>query len=170
MIVASVAILAIQAILIIAIMLRDTLSPSRDALSMKTFFLAGFLLFQSSSGIFTLVTGEYDRVLPADLGSTGIQFALISSLFLLLMLFFYERGWFVACIAARESTQYTVSDTGLIMVGVVALTIGVILREVLGKVPVLGVLTDMLSTARIAPRSPPSDGLGPEGHTTSLCS
>ena len=146
MIVASVAILAIQAILIITIMIRDTLSPSRDALSMKTFFLAGFLLFQSSSGIFTLVTGEYDRVLPADLGSTGIQFALISSLFLLLMLFFYERGWFVARIAARESTQYTVSDTGLIMVGVVALTIGVLLREVLGKVPVIGVLTDMLST------------------------
>lgn len=78
MIVASVAILAIQAILIIAIMLRDTLSLSKDALSMKTFFLAGFLLFQSSSGIFTLVTGEYDRVLPADLGSTGIQFAPIS--------------------------------------------------------------------------------------------
>ena len=78
MIVASVAILAIQAILIIAIMMRDTLNPTRDALSMKTFFLAGFLLFQSSSGIFTLVTGEYDRVLPADLGSTGIQFAPIS--------------------------------------------------------------------------------------------
>ena len=78
MIVASVAILAIQAILIIAIMLRDALSPSRDALSMKTLFLAGFLLFQTSSGIFTLVTGKYDRLIPADLGSTGIQFAPIS--------------------------------------------------------------------------------------------
>ena len=108
MIFASVAILAIQAILIIAIMMRDTLNPTRDALSMKTFFLASFLLFQSSSGIFTLVTGEYDRVFPVDLGRTGIQFALISSLFLLLMLFFYERGWFVARLATRESAQYTV--------------------------------------------------------------
>jgi len=142
----AIAILAIQAIVIVTILVRDTLSLQREALTMKSFFLGGFLLFQTSSGLYSLASGEYDKVIPNDLGFSGLLFAVISSVFLALTLVVYERGWLVNRLAARSTVERTVSDGGLIFLGAVALVTAVLMRDVLGRVPVLGVLTDMFST------------------------
>ena len=146
MITLAVAILAVQLIALVVVIVRDTLDPEKEALTMKTFFIGGFILFQSSSGIYTLMSGEYDRVIPGDLGYTGVMFGLISSIFIVLTLAIYKRGWWVSNFAARSTTERMVSDGGLIAIGLVALLTGVMLRDVMGKIPVLGVLTDMLST------------------------
>ena len=146
MITLAVAILAVQLIALAVVIVRDTLNPEKEALTMKTFFLGGFILFQSSSGIYTLMSGEYDRVIPGDLGYTGVMFGLFSSIFIVLTLAVYNRGWWVTNFAARPTTERTVSDGGLIGIAFVALLTGVMLRDVMGKIPVLGVLTDMLST------------------------
>lgn len=142
----AIAILFAQAVLIVTILVRDTLSTQREALSMKTFFLGGFLLFQTASGIYTLMSGEYDKVIPSDIGLSGFLYAVISSLFLALTLWFYNAGWGVTKLAARRTTDYELSDGALIFAGFGALLTAIVLRDVLGRVPVLGVLTDMLST------------------------
>lgn len=142
----AIAILLAQAALLVTILVRDTLSTQREALTMKSVFLGGFLLFQTASGIYTLVSGEYDKVIPSELGLAGFLYAVISSLFLVLTLWFYNSGVGVSRLAARRTTDYELSDGALIFAGFGALLVAILLRDVLGKVPILGVLTDMFST------------------------
>jgi hypothetical protein len=142
----AICILLVQTVWLIVLGIRDILSPSREALTLRGVFLLGFVLFQPGSALFTLFTGEIDRVMAADVGWASVVFAILSSLFIVLTLLFYNRGWFVSRLAARETVNREVSSGGLVFAAFLSLLIGVLLRDVLGLVPILGVLTEMLST------------------------
>ena len=139
-------ILLVQAVVLAIILVRDTMSTRREALTMKSVFLGGFLLFQTASGLYTLFTGDYDKVIPSDIGMSAFIYAVISSIFITLTLWFYGRDSFASRMASRSTRDYEVSDGGLIFMSVGALGLAILLRDILGVVPVLGVLTDMLST------------------------
>jgi hypothetical protein len=141
----AIAILAAQLLIILFVLVRDTLDPNREALSMKSMFLAGFALFQPGSALFTLLTGEVDVVGPNDEGTAALKFAVMSSAFLVLFGLFYGRASPIMRLATRGVDEPAVSGNGLVVIGMISLAGGVVLRDVLGLVPVLGVLTIMLS-------------------------
>jgi hypothetical protein len=141
----AIALLTGQLLVILGVVVRDTLDPSREALTMKTMFLLGFALFQPGSALFTLFTGEVDVVGPNDEGRAAFTFALMSTAFLVLFAWFYGRATPVARLAFRPSGNFSCSDGSLLTIGFLSLACGVVLRDLLGALPVLGVLTIMLS-------------------------
>jgi hypothetical protein len=141
----AIILLAAQLLVVLSIIVRDLVNPERDALTMKGMFLTGYALFQPGSGLFTLITGEVDVVGPNDIGTSGVIFALMSWLFLLLFLWCYKHAGPAARFGRRESPKWEVSDMSLLLIGFVSLVGGVLLRDLIGTIPVLGVLTIMLS-------------------------
>lgn len=142
----AILILLVQTVWLVTLGIRDVLSPSREALTLRGIFILGFVLFQPASALFTLLTGEIDRVMAADVGRAAMSFAVLSSLFIALALLVYNKGWLVARLARRETVNRDVSNAGLVFAAVISLVVGVVLRDVLGYIPILGVLTEMLST------------------------
>jgi hypothetical protein len=143
----SILILLITAVAIITIVVRDTFAAGKEAVSVKSIFLLGFLFFQTSSTIFTLLTGETDMLYVENLGPPALIFALLSIIFLSIFLYAYARGWGVVSLAHRPTRTLKASIGGLVGASIVCVSAGFVCRDLIGTtVPVLGVLTFQLSS------------------------
>jgi len=145
-----VASLLVQVIFIAVLIARDILLPWREAFSMRSLFLGGFLVFQSGSAIFTLLTDEVDVVGPNNMALAGLKFSAIGWLFLILFLYFYSRAGPVIRFANRPLLPVAPADFGLLAIGVSSVLAGLVMRDLMGEIPVIGVLTVMLSSGCFA--------------------
>jgi hypothetical protein len=151
MVIIACLILLVQGLLLLGVVIRDLFDPRREAITMKLVFIVGFLLFQTSSGIFTLLTGETEASL--ELGSpglSGLKFAILSSIFITLALFTYEKVPIGRRDADQESEVRIAGPGLLLLMAVTGILIGVLLKDVLVTIPILGALTEMLSTGSLA--------------------
>jgi hypothetical protein len=132
------------------ILLTDLFDARNEALTMKSLFIAGYILFQPGSALFTIITGEDDVVAPDDIGSAGLIFAVMSWVFMSLFLWFYGTAKPMGRLAARPGWFHYISDWGLLATALACLVGGIVMRDVLGPVPVIGALTIMLSAGFFA--------------------
>ncbi len=145
-VVATIILLALTAT-ILAICVREMLALGREAVSMKVIFLLGFAFFQPSSAIFTLLTGETDMLYVESQDRAGFIFALLSTLFIVIFLAAYGRGWGVRRLARRPTHARSATTAGLVGASIVCLVAGFVSRDLIGTtVPVLGVLTFQLAS------------------------
>lgn len=143
----SVIILFATSLAILGVCVRDVLSPRKEAVSMKIIFLLGFLFFQPSSTIFTLLSGETDVLYVEDQGTSAFIFALLTILFVTIFLWSYSKGWGVVRMARRPTLDRSASTAGLIGASLVCFVVGFICRDLIGTtVPILGVLTFQLAS------------------------
>lgn len=153
MIFVATAILLVLAVWIVAKMLGDAFNPDRDAISMRNFFLAGFILFQLTSTAYTLQTGQMDYMKIVYLDMPGVIFAAMALLFLPLFLFFYGKGYFAIRLAERPTWPHAATDGGLFAIAVACIAVGLFLRYVLTQVPLLGILTAQMSVGALSAAS-----------------
>ena len=143
----SIILLLITSLAILAICLRDVLSPQKEAVSMKIIFLLGFLFFQPSSTIFTLLTGETDVLYVENQGGAAFIFTLLTILFVAIFLWSYSKGWGVTRFARRPTLERSATNAGLIGASIICFAVGFVCRDIIGTtVPVLGVLTFQLAS------------------------
>jgi hypothetical protein len=150
MTVLAIILLCAQVTVLATIVIRDVFDPSKSALTMKSLFIAGYILFQPASALFTLFTGEVDVVGPDNIGPAALQFAMMSWAFMTLFLLIYAKSGSAERMAGRPAPMRRMSPVGLMLCAYSALIGGIILRDVIGTVPVLGVLTIMLSAGFFA--------------------
>ena len=150
MILAATGILLLMAVWIVAHMLKDAFNPDRDAVSMRNIFLLGFILFQLTSTVYTLQTGQMDYMKIVDLDEPGIIFALMALVFLILFLFFYSKGILAVRLATRRTVPHAASVGGLFGAAIGCVVMGLVFRYVLTQVPILGVLTAQMSVGALS--------------------
>lgn len=68
------------------------LAGKDELVSLRNFFLAGFILFQLTSGIEPLLTQRSGRYMLNDWAGTGLTYCLMVTAFLVLFLAFYQHG------------------------------------------------------------------------------
>ncbi len=134
-------------VVILTIIVRDTFAAGKEAVSMKSIFLLGFLFFQPSSAIFTLLSGETDMLYVENPGAAALIFSALSIIFLAIFLYAYSKGWGVVRLAHRPTRTPTASIGGLVGASIICVSAGFVCRDLIGTtIPVLGVLTFQLAS------------------------
>ena len=117
----------------------------QDLISLRNFFLLGFILFQTHSaalGLYLENTDPYPVDRPVE---SGAKFLAMASLFLVVFLFAYRKGWLVIGLARKFPTSKAVPSTvTLMMLAIVMSLIAVPLRFAL-LVPVIGVVSSIVA-------------------------
>ncbi len=110
---------------LVILMIRDYRRGRVDLLSVRNFFLVGFIIFQIISPVFFLIT------LSAPAGVSihapvraGAQFALMATVFLIAYLFVYSRGWGMQRLATKMPRPAVVQgDVSIAVLAVVVVAI-----------------------------------------------
>ena len=141
--------LALSAV-IVTIMVRDSLRGRVEVFSARNTFLFGILLFQSVSASISLLADDYGQVYLQSPGVTSLIYTGMLTAFLVIFFYTYSKGPWVVRLANRQSTPHDASDTGLLLCAFAAVGIGLLLRFVLGTIPIIGVLTIQLAAGCFA--------------------
>jgi len=146
----TVVLLLILSGVIVTIMIRDALREKVEIFSARNTFLFGILLFQSVSASISLLANDYGQVYLQSAGWTSLIFLGILTLFLVLFFWTYNRGPWVARFANRASTEHDATDGGLLLCAFAAVGAGLLLRFVIGQIPIIGVLTQQFAAGSFA--------------------
>lgn len=139
-------ILLVLTAMIVAVVVRDARSGAVAGLSMRNLFLVGFVYFQTVSGAITAFSGMNERGLFLnEPGVAAILFTLYASLFIALFLWVYRLTRRSIGGPTRSIASMELSALSAVFVSVVGVLGGLLLRFVLGTVPILGVITIQLS-------------------------
>jgi len=139
-------ILVVLTLLIVFLIVRDARAGAVASLSARNIFLVGFIYFQTFSGAITLFTGLNERGLYLNnLGWAGLIFSFYSALFVAIFLWAY--AFFRWKIPAPNiwGSEPNLAPFVAIFAAVLGVAIGVLMRFVIGQVPILGVITVQLS-------------------------
>ncbi|MEX0884937.1 MAG: hypothetical protein WD009_00725 [Phycisphaeraceae bacterium] len=136
--------LAALSIAICAWVLWDYLRGKRELMSLRNVFLAGFVLFQPLSGAIMLATGGWGAFLPSNPVAAGVQFSAMATVFAVVFIFVYDRGWGARRLAERlPRPRSCPSDTALMFVAIMAMLIAVPLRLSV-NIPLVATLAGLL--------------------------
>jgi hypothetical protein len=84
---------------------------THDLLSMRNLFILGFVLFQTHSAARSLWYDAWGQFEISRVGSAGLEFAGMCTLFIILFLWIYENGFIAKRLADRiPTTTVTMSD------------------------------------------------------------
>jgi len=131
---------------LILMMLRQHMRGTHELLSLRNIALVGFILFQLTSGatgLFEIAWGGFHLSRPAW---TGVEFSAMVSVFLVLALWSYDRGWIVVPLARRAPTTWArPSHFTLLLMCVIMTILGAALRFGV-RIPYIGVITGYVGT------------------------
>ncbi|MBK7403443.1 MAG: WzyE family oligosaccharide polymerase [Phycisphaerales bacterium] len=91
--------LGLLAIGVIGLMAVQYLTGRNDLLSIRNYFLLGFIVFQLTSAIFPLATGEYGQYPLSNLAGTSVKYVIWAVVFLVVMFWAYKHGFGVKRLA-----------------------------------------------------------------------
>lgn len=113
-----------------------------DLLSLRNLFLVGFIVFQLSSAATSLYLDDFGNYRVRYPRQAGVEFAAMCTVFLLVFLWAYRRGWIARWLAGKLP-QTTAAPSGffLLTIGVVLTLLGIILRVAL-QVSLLAILAN----------------------------
>lgn len=117
---------------------------TRDLLCTRNLALVGFITFQLSSVGIKYFEGHFTRYSINDPVGTGITFALFSTVFLVIALVVYQRGWLSKWLAAHiPSTKIVPGSGSLLMMSIILTLMGAALNVGV-RLPLIGILASIL--------------------------
>ncbi len=133
------------------LMLAQGLSGKVDLISVRNFFLLGFIVFQLTSAAVTLQTEQYPEFPLHDPVGTGFTYFFMVCVFLVVFLFAYGRGWVVKKLARVTPVgEAAPGPTSMLTLALVFVGIGMVFQLVLIRVPILGKLTGIMGAGVLA--------------------
>lgn len=121
-------------------MLRDFQRRTHDLLSLRNFFLLGYVIFQLHSAAGSLVSDEYGKFPVTFPAYSGFIFAIWSTIFLFVFLYTYDRGWLSVRMADRlPRTSVAPGALSLLALAVLMTLLAVILRFTV-TIPYIGIV------------------------------
>lgn len=134
--------LYVLAAIVVAVMIRQHQTGSCPLLSIRNVALAGFIVFQLSSGAMALTLTGFDHYYVSDPLGMGALFALYCTIFLIVLFWAYHRGWVAKKLALRVPQSWSVpGDGSLLMLSVMATFMAGVLRLTIG-IPLISIITD----------------------------
>ncbi len=142
--------LGLLAIGVVAYMGWGYLRGTSDLLSLRNFFLLGFVLFQLTSAVFPLATGDTGNYAIDDPAAAGLKFLVWAVIFLVVMLTVYRYGPVVAPLA-RRAPKARAELHGPMLLGLAfAVTLIAIPVRLGVRVPLIAVLADFIGVGLAA--------------------
>ncbi len=143
-------ILLVVAILLVVVMAAQALRGTVDLLSMRNFFLLGFILFQLSSPAMSLITDQWSVLPVTDTPRVAIIYTVLALVFLVCFFVFYSWGGPARVISAYVTTNAgSPGTTSMMTLAYAFLGLGLFLRFVVMYVPYLGVAAVALGSGLI---------------------
>ncbi|HZW10462.1 MAG TPA: hypothetical protein VFF69_11215 [Phycisphaerales bacterium] len=121
--------LGLMAFGVLALMAGQYLTGRHDLLSIRNHFLLGFVIFQLTSAMFPLVTGNYGHYPLSNPVGTGVQFVLWAAIFLVVMFWAYRKGFGVRRLASwTPAPRVAVGSVGILLVAFVLTALAIPMR------------------------------------------
>jgi hypothetical protein len=137
--------------IISAVILVQGVRQTADLLSLRNFFLLGFMLFQLTGGVYTLWTGNYGEFPPSRAGLAALIYAVLVTIFLLIFWGVYSSGWISRWLSLRIPVGHAApGPTSMLTLSVAFLGVGIVFRNVLVFVPIFGPLSDIIGASLLA--------------------
>lgn len=135
---------------VVGLMTAGYLRSKTDLLSVRNFFLVGFILFQLTSAMFPLETGNFVNYAISDPVATGAKFTLWAAIFLVVMLWVYRKG-FVAARLARWTPKPNAELPGAALLGLAfAVTLLAVPVRLAVNVPLISALANFVGVGLAA--------------------
>jgi hypothetical protein len=142
--------LLLLAIVVVALIFRDYNRGTCELLSVRNAALAGFVVFQLTSGGVALLTGNHGRIRLTEPGWTSIQFAAMATVFLVILLWVYRRGWVATPLARRVPMTWASPQSSVLLTMAIIVTILAVGLRFGVRIPLIGILTGYLGTGLAA--------------------
>lgn len=130
------------ATIIILMMAVQYLRGTHDLLSVRNFALLGLIVFQVTSVGIRMFTNDFSPLRLWNPATAAAEFTLWITLFFLLLLLAYSRGWGVRAIAARVPVTTAVPSGPTLLAMAVLLTLISMPLRFAVTLPAIGILAD----------------------------
>lgn len=132
--------LLIVAISIVTLMLVDAVRGNEELLSLRNFFLFGFLIFQVTGGAYVLSQGSVGEFVPSDLPAAAGAYCAKMTLFILIFLVAgkvatkpLDRVYY-----ARRKGNFRAAPFSLLIIALATIPLALLSQFVLVRVPIIG--------------------------------
>jgi hypothetical protein len=123
----------------------------RPLLSVRNFFLTGLILFQLTSAASMYFADHYGEIPPNDPIRTGMQYLAAISVFLILFLVAYDRGWLTFHIQNRIRVKTPAPGTGATaLASISCLVVASVCQLMLKNIGLIGVLAEIVGVGLAA--------------------
>lgn len=142
----AVLLVAVAACLLL-MMTVQAVRGTADLLSVRNFFLLGFILFQLTSPALSMWKGDYDALEVHDQPRTGAIYVSLAVAFLVLFLWGYGRRHWLRPIARRfGSDTAATGPANMLVLAAAYLVLGILCKLLLVPIPYLGTIADALGS------------------------
>ncbi len=126
---------------LLVFMLRQHQRGQCELLSVRNFAILGFIVFQLTSSGTALWTGTYGAFHLANPAWIGLQFSVMLTIFIVIMLWAYRHGWGGVRLAGHIPKTWVVpSDTGLVVMALAITAVAWGLRFGV-QIPLVGIVS-----------------------------
>ncbi len=141
---------ALLALGVVALMAYQYLTGRNDLLSMRNFFLLGFIIFQLTSAIFPLLSQDYGQYPLSEVTRTATKFLLWAVVFLVVLLWSYKWGFGVRRLASiTPAPSAPPGSVGLLFLALGFTILAIPMRLGLA-IPLFSVLTNYIGIGMAA--------------------
>lgn len=132
------------------LMLRQHLNGTCELISIRNVAILGFIIFQLTSPAISLFSESFRPYYIIDPARTGLQFAAMTSVFLVVALWSYRRGWGATRLAQLVPRSWaTPNDPSLLLLSVIVTVLAAALRFGV-PVPLIGLVAYHVSSGLAA--------------------
>ncbi|MDQ7013663.1 MAG: hypothetical protein Q9O74_07160 [Planctomycetota bacterium] len=143
--------LTLLAFSLVGLMYVQARAGKVDLLCTRNFFILGFIIFQLTGGAASLFFDEYGYFRIQNFTLTPVIYAIMSTIFTVLLLLFYSKGWITAKLAQRFRLQPVAAGAGsLLTLAWVFIGVGIAFRFGFVYIPIIGGGFDMLGNGMLA--------------------
>ncbi|MGP1346948.1 MAG: hypothetical protein ACTS3F_09835 [Phycisphaerales bacterium] len=125
---------------LVALIFIDDARGKVPIVSLRSVFILGFIIFQLTSAIYAVVTGNWNQYTPPDVEPVLTHFVLAATFFLIVFLISYAKPPLANAIVSRlPASDRTPGVPKLMLLAVCVSFTGLLLRQV--PIPYVGILT-----------------------------
>ena len=143
--------LTLLAFFLIGLMYVQARAGKVDLLCTRNFFILGFIVFQLTGGAASLFFNEWGYFHIQNYSVTPLIYSIACTVFTVLLLLFYAKGWITARLAERFRLQPVAAGAGsLLTLAWVFIGVGMAFRFGFVRIPLVGGGFDMLGNGMLA--------------------
>lgn len=139
--------LIVLSIALAAMMAFDVIRQRVELLSVRNFFLLGFILFQNVAAVIPLVRNYYPRYPVERPATTSLKYAILVSVFLGLFILLHRSGPFVKKLARHMPRNASVAPVSKVLaLAGICVVLGTVMRFGV-QIPLIGILANFTAMA-----------------------
>ncbi len=139
--------LGLGGVALLAFMAWEHITGRTDLFTTRNVCLLGLVIFQFVSGVLVMVMGVEDRYTINNYAATGLKFAAMLTLWTVVFLVVYRRGWIADPLARRVPVSPAIPGVTALWTLAVMTTVMAAAMKFGVRIPLIGVLSNFVALA-----------------------